>query len=103
MIQKISRNVIARNLVLDFGKEKAELDVFGLVGGLPVCIECKSGEFRSRIERYQELRKKLGLDSRAFIVCVAGLEDGSLTGLSSMYKLTFVNESTLPQHLEKIC
>ncbi|MDR1936487.1 MAG: hypothetical protein LBS49_13090 [Candidatus Accumulibacter sp.] len=93
----------ARNLIISHGNgDRYELDIFFLLDSTPVCLECKSGEFRPHIERAQTLRRKLGLDSANFIMCVAGLEDENLPGLSFMHKLTFINESTLPACLQGI-
>lgn len=92
-----------RNLNITLGNgDKFELDVFGLIDSTPVCIECKSGEFRPHIEKAQILRKKLGIDSRNFIMCISGLDADSLPGLSAMHKLTFANEATLAQQLKSI-
>lgn len=91
-----------RNLSLVFANEdRHELDVFFILNGkVPVCIECKSGEFRQTIDKYVVLRKRLGLEKAQFIVCVAGLPDDQANGLSSMYDLTFVSEQGLRPHLE---
>jgi len=94
----------ARSLQIAYQNgEKHELDVLLLADGhLPVCIECKSGDYRSNIEKYRSLRKKLGLEKKQFIICVAGLENDKAQGLSSTYELTFCNEATLKQHLAEL-
>ncbi len=91
----------ARNLEIVFANEDLhELDVFFLLNrDKPVCIECKTGEFRPSIEKYTTLRKRLGLAKSQFIVCVLGLPAEQASGLSSMYDLTFVNEHGLTPHL----
>jgi hypothetical protein len=90
-----------RNLSVVFNNDDLhELDVFCLLNGnIPICIECKCGEFRQSIDKYLTLRKRLGLNKKQFIVCVSGLPDEQATGLSSMYELTFVNEQGLKSHL----
>lgn len=92
----------ARNLSISFANdERYELDVFFLLkGGEPVCIECKSGEFRESIDKYVGLKKKLGLDKAHFILCATDLTDEQARGLSTMYGLTFVNEQGLAPHLQ---
>lgn len=80
-----------------------EIDVFFLINDtLPLCIECKTGEFRRDIEKYYGLRKRLNLDTTQFLVCVVGLSDEQAQGLSSMYNLTFVNERNFLQHVEQL-
>jgi hypothetical protein len=87
----------ARNLVITLQNDESfELDVFFLVDGArPLCIECKSGEFRQDIDRCLTLRKRLGIGRDDFIVCAAGLEAGQAAGLTSTYDLTFCNEQDL--------
>jgi phage FluMu protein Com/preprotein translocase subunit Sec61beta len=80
-----------------------ELDIFFLTKkNIPVYIECKSGEFRQDINKYLSLRKQLNIEKKQFILCVFGLSQKQAQGMSSMYDLTFVNESTLIEHIETI-
>jgi hypothetical protein len=80
-----------------------ELDVVFLPEGQsPVCIECKSGEFRRDIDKYLRLRKRLGLERSRFVVCAADLTDEQAAGLSAMYELTFVNLNSLQRHLQTL-
>ena len=61
-----------------------ELDLFWLVRAeQPVCIECKTGEFRSLINKYSGLRKRLGLTKEQFVLCVAGLPEDQAKGLTA--------------------
>jgi hypothetical protein len=94
----------ARNLSVVFANEDLhELDVFFILGGnKPLCIECKTGEFRPSIDKYATLRKRLGLNKAQFVICVLGLPDEQASGLSSMYDLSFVNEQGLTAHLERM-
>lgn len=86
-----------RSLKVSFkGGKSNELDIFVLSNaGVPVCIECKSGEFRHDIDKYLDLRKRLGISKRQFIICVFGLSDEQATGMTSMYDLTFTNQSSV--------
>lgn len=83
--------------------EKRELDVFFLINkSRPLYIECKSGEFRQDLDKYVALRKRLGIESRYFIVCVADLPADQAKGLGAMYDLTFTNTETLGPHLASV-
>lgn len=83
--------------------ELHELDVFMLIDGTtPVSIECKSGEFRQNIDRYLALKKRLGLDSKQFVMCIAGLSDDNAKAFTAMYDLSFVNEQGLAAHLARL-
>ena len=91
----------ARNLTLSMaGDEKRELDVFFLLRNeQPLYIECKSGEFRQDLAKYVALRKRLKIDARYFVVCVAGMDIDQAKGLRAMYDMTFVNTETLAEHV----
>lgn len=90
-----------RNFTINFPNEdKHELDVFFLLdGSIPLCLECKSGEFRSSIDKYSRLRRRLGIDKTYFLFLVVGLSNEQVQGLTSMFDLTFVNERTFLSHV----
>ncbi len=92
----------ARGVKVTFPNEDLhELDVVFLLNGLtPICIECKSGEFRRDIEKYLRLKRRLGVDRSHFIVCATDLSDEQAAGLNAMYELTFVNLNRLRTHLQ---
>jgi len=93
-----------RSLIVTFPNEDSnELDVFLLADNrIPICIECKSGEFRSHIDKYSKIRKRLKIDKSQFLLCVIGLSQEQTQGLTSMYDITFVNETNFIQHIEKL-
>ena len=93
-----------RSLNVSFkGGKSNELDIFVLSnGGVPVCIECKSGEFRHDIDKYTALRKQLGISKSQFVICVFGLSDEQALGMTSMYDLTFVNQSSVVDHVSDL-
>jgi hypothetical protein len=94
----------ARNLHVVFPNEDLhELDLFWLINAeRPVCIECKTGEFRPLINKYSGLRKRLGLSKESFVLCVAGLPNEQASGLTSMYDITLTNELGLKAHLASL-
>jgi hypothetical protein len=80
--------------------ESRELDVSALISGRTLLvIECKTGEFRSEIDKYVQLRKSLGIDRTQFVICNPELTDEQATGLCTMYGLTFTNLKSLRSHL----
>lgn len=94
----------ARGVKVVFPNEDLhELDVLCLpTDQAPICIECKSGEFRRDIDKYLRLRKRLGLEKSRFILCAADLTEEQAAGLSAMYDLSFVNLQTLAGHLQRL-
>ena len=93
-----------RNVCITFpNKDVHELDIFFLVNeSIPVCIECKSGEFQQHIDKYLTLRKRMEIDKAGFLICVMGLSQKQCEGLTGMHDLTFVNEGNFLEHLEKM-
>ena len=80
-----------------------ELDIFFLTkSNIPVCIECKSGEFRQDIDKYLKIRKQLNIEKSQFVICVFGLSKEQTQGMTSMYDLTFTNEENFIGHIERI-
>lgn len=98
------RFACARNLTITLQNgDNHELDVFVLGdGSQPVCIECKTGEYRQNIDKYLMLRKSLGINGSNFIMCIAGLGDEHAKGLSAMYGLSFTNEAALATQLARL-
>jgi len=94
----------ARNLNITLQNDESyELDVFMLIdGNQPICIECKTGEFRQNIDRYLTLRKLLGINGKNFIMCITGLTAEHAKGLTAMYGMTFTNELELDAQLAKV-
>lgn len=102
--QRNRRFSCARGIDISLANEdRYELDVFMLIdGNTPICIECKSGEFRQNIDRYLALRKRLGINGKNFVMCVAGISDENAKAFSAMYELAFVNERGLAEHLGRL-
>lgn len=94
----------ARNLNISYQNgDKSEVDVFFLINKTrPLYIECKTGEFRQDLNKYVALRKKLGIEQKYFILCVADLDTEQCIGLSAMHGITFVNVQELGQHLSTL-
>ncbi|MCJ7601755.1 MAG: hypothetical protein MUO63_09685 [Desulfobulbaceae bacterium] len=85
------------------GGNSNELDLFILTeNNVPVCIECKTGEFRQDIDKYLSLRKQLDISKNQFVICVFGLSNEQARGMTSMYDLTFVNESSIIDHIDTV-
>lgn len=91
----------ARNLTLTISpNEKREIDVFFLINNTqPLFIECKTGDFRQDLDKYVALRKRLSIDQKHFIICVADLDIEQCKGLGAMYGMTFTNTQSLGEHL----
>ena len=94
----------ARGVRVLFSNEDVhELDVVLLPAGrAPICIECKAGEFRRDIHKYERLRKRLGVEPTRFLICSTDISDEQAVGLSAMYDLTFVSVAALPRRLSSL-
>ena len=95
---------LVRSLKISFSNNDTnELDIFFINKQKePVCIECKTGEFRQDLNKYFSLKKKLNIKKENFILCVFGLSNEQAKGLTSMYEITLVNESTLIDQIKSL-
>lgn len=92
-----------RSLSVKFANEDVhELDIFFLIGDIPLCIECKTGEYRKDIKKYSTLRKRLKLEKEQFLLCAMNLDEQQMRGLNSMYDVTFVNADNFLEHVEQL-
>lgn len=93
-----------RSLQITFaGGGTNEIDIFVLTEkGIPIYIECKTGEFRHDIDKYLSLRKRLNVNKNQFVICVFGLSQEQALGMTRMYNLTFVNEASLITHIQTV-
>lgn len=96
----ISVNIV-RNLIINLPNSKIfELDVFLLINNnIPILIECKSGEFRSDIDKYIGLKKYLKFDSSSFFIFALDLDEQQCKGMSAMYGITFVNNQNYQEQI----
>ena len=94
----------ARNAEIYFSNDdKHELDVVFLAKNkLPLVIECKTGEYRRDLDKYLTLRKRLDIPAENFVLLVTDIDETQAKSLSSMYELTFVTLSMLPQHIQSV-
>jgi hypothetical protein len=90
-----------RSFDIQFANEdKYEVDIFFLINSkIPLFIECKSGEFRSFIDKYSKMRKRLDIGKESFLLLALGLSDEQIGGLNKMYDITFVNEKNFVTHI----
>ncbi|MDO4433628.1 MAG: DUF1887 family CARF protein [Alysiella sp.] len=95
---------VARSVKIHFqNQDLHELDVVLYTSnGVPIVIECKTGEYRKDLDKYLNLRKRLNIPANNFILLVLDIDDAQAKSLSSMYDLTFVTLNTLQAHIEKV-
>lgn len=84
-------------------EDKHEVDLFFLIHGkTPLWIECKTGEFQQFVSKYTTLRNRLKLQKKNSVLLVLGMPDEKVTGLSSTFDLTVVNEHNFLKHIESL-
>ena len=54
------------------------------------------------IEKYTRLVKRLSMQKGQFLVCVIGLDEKQIQGFNSMYGVTFANETSFLEHVQRI-
>lgn len=91
-----------RNMVINTVNGHYEIDVFFLINGIPLFIECKSGEYRQFIDKYCKLRKQLAIDKPYFLFLIADMNETKSKGLTAMFDITFINVYQLTDYIAKI-
>ena len=96
---------VARGARVTFANEDLqELDVLALPSNqAPLCIECKTGEFRRDLDKLLRLRKRLDIPRERFIICALDLNEEQAASLNAMYDMSFVTLGTLRPHLQRLC
>ncbi len=91
------------NPIIDLGNgDTFELDLLYLVRGKALWLECKTGDYQNYVQRYSDMRSRLGLNPAQSILVVTRLERTLANSLSRMHPLTFTNLYDLPEHLAKV-
>ncbi len=92
-----------RNIIISLPDgSKYELDVFCLIDGMPLFIECKSGEYRGFIDKYSRLKKKMLMAKPYFWFLISGETTEQVNGLTAMFDITFINEKMLDEYCEEV-
>lgn len=81
-------------------ENKFELDLFFLIEGEPLWIECKTGrDYNVHLPKYSQLRDKLQIPKeRAFLV-VLGISEERAANLTNFWGMTVVNQDKFLQHI----
>ncbi|MCC7493625.1 MAG: hypothetical protein IT204_14820 [Fimbriimonadaceae bacterium] len=80
--------------------DAGELDLFFMVAGTPLWIECKTGDYQLHVRRYGELRRRLELPASRALLVLLGQTANLCQELSAIYGLTVCNEQTLTAALQ---
>jgi hypothetical protein len=98
----ISYSYVMNPIIKFANGDRFELDLFFLINGQPLLIECKTGgNFTAHIKRFADHCKRLSLSpSNAYLVTL-DLEDAQSENLSQLWKFTVVNQDGLVDRLQK--
>ena len=93
-----------RSFTIQFpNQDKHEIDLFFLVNdSIPLLIECKSGEFRSFLQKYSILRRRLKIDKSHFLMLVLDTNSEQTQSLTSMFDLTVLNEKNFLSYVAHV-
>jgi Domain of unknown function (DUF1887) len=76
--------------------DRAELDLFWLVEGQPLWIECKTGrDYDSYLKRYSQHRRRLGIASARAILMVLDISPEEVEERSGLWELTIGTRENL--------
>jgi hypothetical protein len=97
---------VARNLELQGSDGRFEMDVFLLVQGSPIWIECKSRNYQQHIDRYVQRGKGLGIPLDQTMLVVQSFESQNAEGVAKdlrlMHGLSVTPTSQFPDQLDQM-
>lgn len=84
-------------------ENRFELDLFFLIAGEPLWIECKTGkEYNAHLPKYFQLRDKLKIPKeRAFLV-VLGISEDDAANLTNFWNITVANQDNIAEHIAAV-
>ncbi|MBE9098676.1 hypothetical protein [Vacuolonema iberomarrocanum] len=69
-----------------------ELDLFFLINGIPILIECKTGgDFNQHLKRFESHRNRLAIEPEQAFLVILDLEDAQTQRLSKFWNFKVVN------------
>lgn len=91
------------NLKLTLGtQEERELDIFCLVEGEPMWVECKSGDYSQHLQRMTKLAKELGIPPDRLLLAALQLQSDALVTIPQLYRFRAANLATLDAQLAQM-
>ncbi|HOG48307.1 MAG TPA: hypothetical protein PLJ35_19445 [Anaerolineae bacterium] len=74
-----------------------ELDLFYMVDGRPLWIECKTGDYQAYIARYADMRKVLGVPKANAVLALLEVSPNLARSLTGLYDMSVTNPAGLGQ------
>ncbi len=94
------RGLLNVQLTLPNGN-KCELDVIFLIQGIPIWLECKTGNWTEYIGKYLEIRKILEIPKENAIFVVLNLAERISNDLTKFFEITLSNQKNVLKRVEK--
>ena len=86
-----ARSINLNAEVRDRFEEIIEFDVLATLRDEVFWIECKTGEYKKYIEKYEKIAKKLGMGSNHVFLVIAGIDDATVKALNESHSITICN------------
>lgn len=68
-----------------------EFDVIGILGDEVFWVECKTGDYKKYIIKYEKIARELGLDTLRVFLVIAGIDDVTVKALNDEHNITICN------------
>ena len=68
-----------------------EFDVIATFRDEVFWVECKTGEYKKYIDKYEKTAERLGLDSSHVFLVIAGIDDATVKALNEQHNITICN------------
>jgi predicted nucleic acid-binding Zn-ribbon protein len=93
---------VAREISLSWPKDEGHvLDLVFLVGqGMPLFIQCRTGDITPQIDRLLHVRRRLGIAAENYLLCVSDMSEPQIEALSHRHDLFIATPRTLKAWFE---
>jgi hypothetical protein len=94
----------ATNLMVRFPNgDRFELDIFFLIDGLPLLIECKTGgAFQAHLQKFRDHLERLSVPAERGLFIILDLDPARAVELSGFWGYRVVNQNQFPAAVEAI-
>ncbi|MFQ3626628.1 MAG: hypothetical protein SNJ81_03520 [Cyanobacteriota bacterium] len=91
------------NRLIQFSNEDSfELDLFYLVEGKPLLIECKTGRNRDAYQKFSDRRKRLSASPQGAFLVILDFDPAETERLSAVWKFNIVGQDNLISQMEAV-
>lgn len=103
MTLPLERSAALRNVKLELPRGgAAEIDIVAAIDGAPILIECRTGDYQDRIQRYVDRSAELGVPPDRNFLVVLDIALNVADDLSHLFGLRVLNQKGVAEGLRRL-